>query len=166
MATLKPPLGCSCMTAFARCAKTSGPGLAPPTRNRRPWRHHESISAVNTWKASSSDTATYTLAAAASPAVALTAAVVASCFVGRKSSEYKCDDDADCEPNRKCVRSYCVVELTAAVDANPCPAACNNGCNLTNKTCNIACDTPNRCTGTTCPAGYACTIACSANSST
>ena len=88
------------------------------------------------------------------------AAVVASCFVGRKSSDYECSTTEDCEAGRTCDRGFCV-SSSSTIDASLCPAACNGGCDLAAKTCSMRCDQNNKCNNATCPSGYACTITCS-----
>jgi hypothetical protein len=87
------------------------------------------------------------------------AAVVAACFVGRKSSDYECSTTDDCETGRICDRGFCV-SGASVIDASLCPAACNGGCDLVAKTCAMRCDQTSKCNNVTCPAGYACTISC------
>jgi hypothetical protein len=90
--------------------------------------------------------------------LAIVAAVIASCFVGRKSNDYECSTTDECDADRTCDRGYCVAR--PPVDATLCPAACNNGCDLVAKTCKILCNQPNKCNSSICPTGYACTIDC------
>jgi hypothetical protein len=85
---------------------------------------------------------------------ALAAAAVASCFVGRKSSDFECADSSECTDGRTCDRGYCVVPT--------CPEECNAGCDLIAKTCQIACTLSGACGSFSCPTGFACTIQCSA----
>jgi hypothetical protein len=86
----------------------------------------------------------------------LVAAMIASCFVSRKSSEFECETTAECTGGRVCDRGYCI--------AGPeCPSDCNAGCDLVAKTCDIVCDQPGRCGSVDCPDGYACKITCTAN---
>lgn len=86
---------------------------------------------------------------------AATMALAISCLVDRKSTEFQCDDDADCADlpgdDRTCKDGFCVLES--------CPSACDS-CS-TGKICNITCATANECrTGVSCPAGYNCRFQC------
>lgn len=89
---------------------------------------------------------------------ALVYAAVASCFVSRKSADYECSSDTDCEGGRTCDRGYCVAAL--APDSNLCPAVCNGGCNPSLKTCMVECVESGECDHVICPSGYACIINC------
>ena len=86
-------------------------------------------------------------------------AAAASCFVSRKSSDYACSTDDDCETGRACDRGYCVA-ASVLIDAAPCPAVCNGGCNQSLRTCMVECDESGECDNVTCPSGYSCIINC------
>lgn len=94
-------------------------------------------------------------------AIAL-AAVVSSCFVSRRSSDFECAVNADCDGGRQCDRGFCVggpAPIDGSTDG--CPAACNDGCDLVDGTCSIECTQPGQCGDVVCPPGFACTITCS-----
>jgi hypothetical protein len=79
-----------------------------------------------------------------------------SCLVDRKSSDFACDNDDDCdeiEAGRECKDNFCVKAS--------CPSVCDS-CSVSAKTCQINCSGVNECSGgVACPAGYACTFNCS-----
>ena len=81
-----------------------------------------------------------------------------SCLVSRKSDNFACTTDSDCDPTsgRTCDRGYCVLQGT-------CPSPCTS-CDLINKTCKIDCTSNKPCGSVQCPAGYDCTIRCSGTS--
>jgi hypothetical protein len=89
------------------------------------------------------------------PRLAVIVVAIAACTVDRASDKLKCSLPADCTGGRTCVDGYCVVG-GAKLDA-PTNMACDDAA----KTCTI--------TGTgganvTCPAGYTCTVECTATS--
>ena len=89
-------------------------------------------------------------------AVVVVTLVVAglSCLVDRRSIDFECEVDADCddvEGDRECADGYCVTVS--------CPSICDD-CDP-GKVCVINCNNPNECrNGVTCPAGYNCEFDC------
>ena len=75
-----------------------------------------------------------------------------SCLVTRRSEDFACNANTDCDSGRACENGYCVQA--------PCPAACSS-CNVTAMTCKIECGASSPCGMVQCPAGYTCTIRCS-----
>lgn len=97
------------------------------------------------------------LAGAAALALAIGVAVVApGCTTSRRSADFACDGDADCDDDRHCERGYCVEGAPAA-----CPDVCTR-CDVGAKTCAIDCTTSGACDDLACPGGYACAIRCTA----
>jgi len=93
-------------------------------------------------------------------ALALAVALgIASCLVDRKSSQYRCEQDADCAALGSL--RVCDTEIGYCVPAE-CPAVCDE-CDVAASTCAIDCNTPGACGSIDCPAGWACTISCTAN---
>lgn len=82
--------------------------------------------------------------------------IAMSCLVDRRSTDFECDDDVDCDDldgDRECNDGYCV--LTS------CPGICDGGC-MPGKMCTINCTQPNECrTDVNCPTGFTCTFNCS-----
>jgi len=84
--------------------------------------------------------------------------VAMSCFIDRRSGDFECDNDDDCNefqsPSRTCNDGYCV--------PLSCPSICDGGC--TGNLCRIDCSSPNECrNGITCPSGFTCEFECDAN---
>lgn len=87
-------------------------------------------------------------------ALAIAALVVASsCLVNRRSEDFECTSQAQCDPlGRVCTEGFCVKP--------DCPDGCDT-CDPVAMSCGIDCSTSNKCGGTvSCPAGYDCTIQC------
>lgn len=88
-------------------------------------------------------------------ASALVMAIAMGCLVDRRSDEFACSQDSDCDDlpgNRSCEQGFCVI--------GSCPGICDGGCG-SGKTCTILCSTGNECrNGVECPSGYSCIINC------
>jgi hypothetical protein len=85
-------------------------------------------------------------------------ALIASCFVDRRSNDFECETEAQCTGGRICEDGFCIMPPTPE-----CPEDCNAGCDLELMTCNIGCSLPGQCDLTIdCPFGFECTINCSA----
>ncbi|MGE0548060.1 MAG: hypothetical protein AB7O24_06735 [Kofleriaceae bacterium] len=84
---------------------------------------------------------------------------VIGCTVDRRTPSFECDDNSDCEIDRRCDldTGYCVLRASA-----DCPDACTS-CGLFDPTeCNISCNSSGECASVECPAGYHCNVQCTA----
>lgn len=101
------------------------------------------------------------MTAAARAAIAI-AVAIAGCSPDRRSADYECTSDTDCDPARRCDRGYCVERTTEPpADGANCPSQCD-ACDPVAKTCLIDCPTADSCNNVRCPDGYLCAIQCRA----
>ena len=81
--------------------------------------------------------------------------IAMSCLVDRRSTDFECDDDSDCEDldgDRECNDGYCTLMS--------CPGICDGGC-LAGKMCMVNCTNASECrSGVTCPTGFSCIFNC------
>ena len=116
-------------------------------------------------------------------ALVVAIATASSCSINHKSSDYECTVQADCDafPGRVCTGGFCVTgdgpsdaridgttmdgpRVDAPTDAGDCPAQCTS-CRDDKHECVIDCATTSCNNEIVCPAGWNCTIACSAANS-
>lgn len=105
-------------------------------------------------------------------------ALLAACSVSHRSSDFACEQQADCATGRTCIDGYCVAMQADAsvlndatgdarpIDASACPQQCTT-CDIGTTTCTIdcmlaggACNGPIRC-----PEGWNCNVLCSVTGS-
>lgn len=110
--------------------------------------------------------------------VAAVFAIATSCSISKKSGDFACTKQSDCNGDRVCVEGFCVVNGTQDVDAamppgdghaadagNGCPAQCTS-CNVTTKSCVIDCANGANCNGNVaCPVGWSCDVKCDTDNS-
>jgi hypothetical protein len=84
------------------------------------------------------------------------AALAASCFVDRRSSEFECETDADCADIAGGSRECNGNKLCVVVD---CPDICDS-CTGDN-VCNITCNNASKCSNLDCPNNFSCSLSCS-----
>lgn len=76
-------------------------------------------------------------------------AIASSCLIDRRTSDFACDDNTDCELGRVCTDGFCAVDDSFR-------------CDDTVMSCNIECNTPGQCSNVVCPPGFECNIDCTA----
>jgi hypothetical protein len=91
----------------------------------------------------------------------LAMALVAACFIDRKTTDFECTTTDDCAGDLVCRDNYCVVDEGTDGDDVPieCPPDCRE-CDPRGNECLILCTTNDRCGDIECPAGWACQILC------
>ena len=108
------------------------------------------------------------------------AAAMAGCGINKRTSEFTCESDADCDADRRCEEGYCTVGVRGIFDAAPgtpdapvipvidasppdafiCPGACTGGCDV-DFTCLIDCSADASCAEPiVCPANLPCQVTC------
>ena len=89
-------------------------------------------------------------------AFACALALIASCFIDRRSNDLECSTQEQCTPSGKvCEDGFCV--------ESECSEQCNGGCDPINRTCTIVCNSPSDCGVVRCPTDFVCTITCSSS---
>ncbi|MEO8550609.1 MAG: hypothetical protein ABI678_11570 [Kofleriaceae bacterium] len=105
-------------------------------------------------------------------------ALATSCSITKKSGDFACTKQTDCNADRVCVEGFCVLDGTQEIDAsvtptdgrpgdssNACPAQCTS-CNVPAKSCVIDCANGANCGGNVaCPAGWSCDVKCDTDNS-
>jgi len=110
----------------------------------------------------------------------LLALAAAGCGINKRTSDFTCTDDSDCESDRRCEEGYCTVgardlpdaargtpdaPVVPVIDASPpdafiCPTSCTGGC-LEDFTCVIDCSADGSCIDpVVCPANLPCQVTC------
>jgi hypothetical protein len=105
-------------------------------------------------------------------ACVLAIAVVTACLVNKRSVDFACETDNDCDLDRVCQDSHCVIGFRPPIDGPPlpdtpdapeCPFVSGGrrctSCDLVAQTCQVDCSNGG-CGGMTCPVGFACTFIC------
>jgi hypothetical protein len=110
----------------------------------------------------------------------LAMAVVAACFIDRKTTDFECSTTDECEGDLVCRGNYCVVDdgsddSSTDFDDEPsddpaddlptddspdlCPPECSE-CDPNDRVCVFVCGTNDRCGDIDCPDGWECQILC------
>ena len=98
-------------------------------------------------------------------AIVAIAVLAAACSVNRRSNQLACTSSTTCSDGRTCVQGFCVFDDGGVAKGDGpqgnCPSQCTS-CNNGQMTCNITGGSGN---DVVCPAGWDCTINCSATGS-
>ncbi len=96
-------------------------------------------------------------------------AVVAACFIDRKTTDFECTTTDDCDGDLVCRDSYCIVDEGTddiptddlPTDDVPieCPPDCDE-CDPNGNVCLVLCSSSDRCGDFECPEGWECQILC------
>jgi len=98
-------------------------------------------------------------------------ALATSCSISKKSGDFACTKQTDCNDGRVCSDGFCVISGTQEIDAatpgdghagdsgNGCPSQCSS-CNVQTKSCVIDCAAGANCNDIACPAGWSCDVKC------
>lgn len=93
----------------------------------------------------------------------LAMAVVAACFIDRKTTDFECSTTDECDGDLVCRDNYCIVDDGSddTSDDLPieCPPDCSE-CNPASRVCLFVCTSSDRCGDIQCPEGWECQILC------